>query len=166
MNDLAEFTYRNTDTISFENDSAGLFQIFISQIDYSLPYTYECRDLYNVCPCINYAEAIATDTKTPVPYTFLRMEQSDVSDMQYFKYNVRGFEFEFDFRNELPCIDQMDQFKHYSSMAIGNVVYDDVIVIFNVNIGGPDISRVFFNKQNGVLQFIERSTNTAWRLKK
>lgn len=165
MDDQAEFTYNKPDTISFENESAELFQVFISQINFSLPYTYECRDLYKICPCTDYAEALATDTKTPVSYSFLRMEESDVSEMQYFKYNLQGFEFEFDFINELLYIDQMDHLKHYSSFIIGDSVYEDVIVITNMNFETTNIFQVFFNKQNGVLQFIEKSTNSIWRIK-
>jgi len=163
--DTVEFTYKNPDTISFENESAELFQIFISHISYSLPFTYKCKDLYNICPCINYAEAMATDTKTQVSYSFLKMEQSDVSEMQYFKYNVQGFEFEFDFINELPYIDQMDHLKYYRSYAIGNIVYEDVVIITNRNDGITNIFQVFFNKQNGVLRFIEKSTNSIWSIK-
>jgi len=163
--DMEEFTYLKPDTITFENETSGFFQIFISHINLSLPYTYKCKDLYKVCPCINYIEAQATDTKTPNLYSFLRMEQSDVSEMQYFKYNVQGFEFEFDFINELPYIDQMDHLKYYSSFIIGDVVYKDVIVITNLDLETANISQVFFNKQFGVLRFIEKSTNSVWSIK-
>ena len=163
--DISEFNYIESDTITFENETSELFQLFISHIDLSLPYTFECKDLYNVCPCINYIEALATDTKSENTYSFLRMEQSDVSEMQYFKYNVQGFEFEFDFINELPFIDQMDHLKHYSSFAIGDVVYQDVIVITTLDIETVNIFQVFFNKQNGVIRFIEKSTNSVWSIK-
>ncbi len=163
--DISEFSYIEPDTITFENENSELFQIFISHINLSLPYTYECRDLYKTCPCINYIEALATDTKSLNTYSFLRMEQSDVSEMQYFKYNVQGFEFEFDFINELPYIDQMDHLKHYSSFAIGDKVYQDVIAITNLDSETVNIFQVFFNKQNGVLRFIEKSTNSIWSIK-
>lgn len=164
--DLSEFTYAEPDTITFENETSELFQVFISHINLSSPYTYECRDLYGICPCTNYIEAMATDTKTQNTYSFLKMEQSDVSEMQYFKYNVQGFEFEFDFINELPHIDQMDHLKYYSSFTIGDAVYQDVVVITNFNSEKVHIHQVFFNKQNGVLRFIEKSTNKVWSIKK
>ncbi len=164
-NDIVEFSYTAPDTITFENETSELLQIFISHIDLSLPYTYECKDLYKICPCINYIEALATDTKTPTSYSFLRMEQSDVSEMQYFKYTVQGFEFEFDFINELPYIDQMDHLEHYSSYSIGDVVYNDVVVITNLDSETSNIYQVFFNKQNGVLRFIEKSTGSVWSIK-
>ena len=163
--DISEFTYVESGTITFENEASELFQIFISQINLSTPYTYECKDLYKVCPCINYIEALATDSKTPNTYTFLRMEQSDVSEMQYFKYNVQGFEFEFDFINELPYIDQMDHLKYYSSFTIGEIVYHNVIAITNSDVETVNISQVFFNKQNGVIRFIEKSPNSVWSIK-
>jgi len=164
-NDISQFSYKKSDTITFENESSDLFQIFISDIILSLPYAYECQDLYKICPCLNYIEALATDTKTLKTYTFLRMEQSDVSEMQYFKYNIQGFKFDFDFINELPHINQMAHLKYYSSLSIGTKVYQDVIAITNLDSEKNDILQVFFNKQYGVLRFIEKSTNNVWSLK-
>jgi len=162
--DLTEFTYLNADTIYFKNETDSLFQIFISNINMSAPFTYDCKDLHKVCPCINYVEAQATDTKTNTSYIFLRMEQSDVSEMQYFKYNVQGFQFEFDFINELPHIDQMNHIEYFSSFLIGNITYTDVILITNHDTESADIFQVYFNKQKGVLRFIEKSTNMIWSL--
>jgi hypothetical protein len=159
-----EFCYTNPDTITFENKDSELFQVFISGSNESLPYTFECRDLYNVCPCINYIEAVATDSKTTTPYVFLRLEQSDVSNMQYFKYNVLGFEFEFDFINELPNINQMEHLKYYASYTINNVTFTDVIEITNLDLSTADIYKVYFNKQEGILRIIERKSNAVWSI--
>jgi hypothetical protein len=59
----------------------------------------------------------------------------------------------------------MDHLRYYSSLTIGDVVYQDVIAISNLDVETVDISQVFFNKKNGVLRFIERSTNSVWSIK-
>ncbi|MDA3824206.1 MAG: hypothetical protein PF450_16560 [Bacteroidales bacterium] len=165
-NDVSEFSYSESDTLIFENENLDVFQVFISEISFSESYTYECRDIYKICPCLNYMEAVATDTKTMLPYSFLRMEQSDVSEMQYFKYNIQGFEFEFDFRNELSHTNEMEHLQYYPSFTIGDAVYSDVVLVTNFDLQTSDISQVYFNKQNGVLSFVERSTTSVWNLKK
>lgn len=163
--DAAEFSYTKPDTLIFENEESEQFKVFISSIKMSESYTYECKDLHNICPCINYIEALATDSRRTKQYSFLRMEQSDVSDMQYFKYKVRGFEFEFDFRNELPYIDQMEHLKYYSSMTIGSKKYKDIICITNFDPENTSaIYQVFFTKNEGVLRFSEKTSNQAWSL--
>jgi len=162
--DSSEFTYTIPDTLTFKNETSGEFQIVIKEIKLSEPYTFECRDLYKICPCMDYIEALVTDSKTQTPYTFLKMEQSDASEMQYFKYNVQGYQFEFDFINELPYIDQMDHLTYYSTYTFGTVTYNDVIMITNSDFETNDIYRVYFNKENGVLRFIEKSTNQIWTI--
>lgn len=164
MKDSIEFCYLLPDTLIFENEVSEKFQVFISRINISEPYTYECREIERVCACINYIEALATDTKNSNQYTFLKMEQSDVSEMQYFKYNVQGFEFEFDFINELPYIDQMDHLTYFNSLKVGNLIYNDVILITNNDLSEANIYQVYFNKQNGVLRFIENSTKKVWNI--
>ncbi len=162
--DLSEFAYPAPDTLTFENDQKEQFQIFITEIRFSEPYAFECQDLYNVCPCLNSAEAFATDSKIATSYCFLKMEQSDVSEMQYFHYNVRGFQFEFDFINELPYIDQMEHLTHHASLTIGSTSYNDVIEIRNMDLASADIQRVYFNKKNGILRYIVPSTGETWDL--
>lgn len=163
--DMIEFSYQKLDTLMFESESDERFQVYIEQISRSEPYEYECRDLYGICPCINYVEAIATDSRTATPYVFLRMEQSDVSDMQYFKYNVWGFEFEFDFVNELPFIDDMDMFSHYGSFLMDGKVYYDVVVVNSQDDEAAAVSQVFFTKREGVIRFVEKASGIAWNLR-
>jgi len=163
--DLTEFSYKTIDTLVFMDVDSNLFYIYISAINLSEPYTYKCKDLYKTCPCINYVEALATDSRSTTEYIFLKMEQSDVSEMQYFKYNVQGFEFEFDFINELPYIDQMEHLQHFQTMTIGNYVYDNVIEVTNLNLSTANIYKVYFNKQNGLLRFSEKTTNKVWTLR-
>ncbi|MBN1925171.1 MAG: hypothetical protein JW798_04985 [Prolixibacteraceae bacterium] len=162
--DLSEFTYPVADTIVFENELSEKFLIFISEVKFSEPYTFECQDMYNICACLNSVEAIATDSKNNVPYTFLKMEQSDVSDMQYFYYNVRGFNFEFDFINELPYIHEMEHLIYHSSLTVGTITYNEVIEIRNLELSTANIGRVYFNKENGILRFIIQSTGEQWDL--
>lgn len=93
------------------------------------------------------------------------MEQSDVSNMQYHKYNVKGFRFEFDYRNELPHIDEMPFLQFIGNLTIDNVTYSDVIRINNTS-STSGISQVFFSKKEGVLQFVEKGTNLTWSIEK
>ncbi|MCF8359996.1 MAG: hypothetical protein K9H26_14655 [Prolixibacteraceae bacterium] len=162
--DLSEFPYPVADTLVFENDQQEQFLIFISEIQLSEPYSFECQEMYNVCACLNSAEALATDSRNNVPYTFLKMEQSDISTMQYFKYNLRGFYFEFDFRNELPYINQMEHLTYHSALTIGAVTYEDVVEFRNMEPESANISRVYFNKENGILRFIINSSGEQWDL--
>jgi hypothetical protein len=92
------------------------------------------------------------------------MEQSDISDMQYFKYNFRGFYFEFDFINELPYINQMEHLTYHSSLTVGAATYEEVVEIRNLEPASADIARVYFNKENGILRFIINSSGEQWDL--
>lgn len=161
---MKEFSYQAPDTLIFVNEDSERFEVYIKEINRSESYEYECRDLYRICPCINYVEAVAKDTRTAIPYAFLRMEQSDRSDIQYFKYNIQGFEFEFDFINELPFINEMDMFTHHGSFIVGNKVYYDVVVITNSDDELPRIYQVFFTKKDGIIRFIEKETSMAWNI--
>lgn len=163
--DMKEFTYQAPKTLIFENEDSALFEIVITEIIMSQAYDYECRDLYRICPCINYVEALATDTRTSMPYVLLRMEQSDVSEMQYFKYTIMGFEFMFDFINELPYIDEIDMFSYHPSLIVGNKTYYEVVAITNTDEESPGISKVFFTKKDGIIRFIESESDMAWNLR-
>jgi hypothetical protein len=161
---FTEFCYQQPVTLTFESQEQEQFIVTISSIFQSLPYNYECRDLYGICPCLNSVEAKATDSQTTTEYSFAKMELSDVSEMQYFKFNVKGFEFEFDFINELPHIDQMDNFSFYPTITIGNQIYSEVVVVTNQNQDQSGISQVFFSKQFGVLRFTEKVSGKVWSI--
>ncbi len=162
---LIDFAYQQPETITFKSTEGNIFKIFIEKIEQSESYSYTCRDLYRVCPCLNSVKAIATDTHIATSYIFLEMEQSDVSNMQYHKYNVKGFRFEFDYRNELPHIDEMPFLQFIGNLTIDNVTYSDVIRINNTS-STSGISQVFFSKKEGVLQFVEKGTNLTWSIEK
>lgn len=163
--DMKEFSYQEPQTLTFENEDSALFEIVITEIIMSESYDVECRDLYRICPCINYVEAVATDPSASKPYVFLRMEQSDVSEMQYFKYTLKDFEFMFDFVNELPHIDEMDMFTYHPSFIVGSKAYYDVVEITNTDEESPGISRVYFTKKDGIIRFIEKDSDMAWNLR-
>lgn len=160
--DMAHMPYKMRDTLVFKNAHDSVFEIFLLSFDKSEAYVYECKDAKKICPCINYVEVVANDTRRPSNYTLLRMEQSDVSDMQYFKYNILNFGFEFDFKNELPHIQQMPHMTLIGQMTIGNHTYNQVVEINNEGLSLANVSKVYFNKNNGLLRFVERSSGTIW----
>ena len=161
--DLEYIPYETGDSLNFINQQGNAYQIIITGIDQSEAYDYECRDLHGICPCINYAEVISTNTETHDPVVFLRFEQSDVSDMQYFKYQVMDYHFEFDFRNELPYIEDFPFIQFHDSLLVSGGFYYNVVEINNTDDPVSVISKVFFNENHGILKFIEKS-GTDWSL--
>jgi len=160
--DMTHMPYKKADTLLFKNASDSVFEIYLQSLVKSEAYSYECKDAKKMCPCINYVEVRATDTKRSTLYPFLKMEQSDVSEMQYFKYQVLNFSFEFDFKNELPYISQIPHMSLIGTMNIGNQTYSQVVEIVNDDLSSANISKVYFNKNNGLLRFVEKSSGTIW----
>ncbi|MDD3875033.1 MAG: hypothetical protein PHT69_00245 [Bacteroidales bacterium] len=160
--DLSYMPYKKPDTLTFRNSVDSIFEIYIQNINTSDAYSFECRDLKMTCPCINSVEILTTDSRRITPYVFLKMEQSDVSEMQYFYYLVQNFNFEFDFRNELPYIDQMGHMEFAGDILIGNRTYNKVVIINNFDMSPANISKVYFNKTDGLLRFVEKSSAMVW----
>ena len=95
--DLSNISYKMLDTLKFTDQQEAVFNIYIQTINQSAAFDQECVDLHKICPCLNYVDVLATNSNSADSYVFLKMEQSDVSDMQYFKYQVMDFYFEIDF---------------------------------------------------------------------
>ncbi len=165
MADFAEFPYQQPDTLVFKNITDDTFSIIIREIVLSEVYTIDCSEPKKICPCLNSVEAMATVNQSSTRFRFLQMEQSDVSDMQYFRYNVKGFEFEFDFRNELPYINQIPYAHAVGDLIIGDTTYKEVVVINNEDTNS-NISQVFFNKESGLLKFKEKNPEQIWSIQK
>ena len=161
-NDLKYFTYRTEDTLRFTNADSEVFEIYIDQIVTSESYSFECKDLYGICPCINYAEAKAQDSRTNESYVLLRMEQSDVSEVQMFFYHIMDFSFEFDFNNELPHIDEMPHLSYMGSFSVGGKFYQDVVKIIDYDSSSDRVSAVYFNQKNGILRIDEKASENVW----
>lgn len=149
--DLENIAYKSNDTLKFVNAQSDEFDIFIKEIKLSDAFDTECRDLYKVCPCINYAEVSATDIHNSTEYVFLKMEQSDVSDMQCFKCNVIDFYFELDFNNEVQNADQFP-YLAVENIIIDSVLYKDVVVYSNLDDQSSTVSKVYLTKKFGVLR--------------
>lgn len=164
LNDTIHFAYNHIDTLVFENRHYERFFIYINSIETSEPYVFTCKELHGICACTDYIRANATDSENSNEYIFLEMEQSDVSDLQYFTYDLKGFVFEFDFINELPHIDEMENLQHYSAYTINDVAYKDVIEVRNMNYNNQNIYKAYFNQENGLIQFIE-GNNNIWTLR-
>lgn len=160
--DLKYIPYKTGDTLKFKNQLNELYYFFIENIEKSVAYNFNCKDLYGICPCLNYVDVIVRDSINNTPYSILRMEQSDVSSMQYFKYHIIDFYFEFDFRNELPYIQDFDNMELIDSIIIGGRRFTEVIVISNLNNSASKISKVYFNKTFGILLFSEKLSGNEW----
>jgi hypothetical protein len=158
--DLQNITYHSGDSLIFENQQSDTFSIIINQVNLSQAFTYECKDLYKICPCINYAEVNSVNSNSSETYVLLRMEQSDVSDMQYFKYNILDFYFEIDFNNELQYVDQFP-YLDLETITVNNVVYDNVVVYSNLEDTSTLVDKVYLTKQHGILR-IALKDGTIW----
>ena len=164
--DLRYIPYEIPDTLKFENQQGEIFEIFITSIEKSEASSFTCKDLYGICPCINYVKVISKDTNNSGSYVFLKIEQSDVSNMQYFKYQVLDYYFEFDFRNELPHVKDFNNIELRDTVIIKNKSYSKVLIIKDINNPRSSISQVFFNETNGILKFVEKVTVSEWELVK
>ncbi len=162
--DLRYIPYKIGDTLNFINQQGELFAFFIEKFKKSEAYNFKCKDIYGICSCINYVDIISTDTENSSSYSFLKLEQSDASDMQYFKYHILDFYFEFDFRNELPYIHDFDNFELIDSVKIFDTFYTEVVVVSNLNNSVSKISKVYFNKTVGILRFSEKLSGKEWSL--
>lgn len=162
--DLRYIPYNISDTLTFENQDGEIFEIFINSIEKSEASSFTCRDLYGVCPCVDYVKLISKDSKNPNSYVFLKMEQSDVSAMQYFKYQVIDYNFEFDFRNELSEVSYFNNIILKDTVVIKNKSYSKVLIIKNTDNPKSSISQVYFNEKNGILKFVEKVTGSEWEL--
>lgn len=158
--DLSNIAYKSNDTLKFTNAKSGEYNIFIKEVKLSDIYTYECRDLYKVCPCLNYVEVLVTDTYNSKEYSFLKMEQSDVSEMQYFKYNVMGFYLELDFNNEVQYANQFP-YLAVENITINNVLYNNVVVYSNLEDASSTVSKVYLTKKLGILRILMKN-ETIW----
>ena len=162
--DLTFVPYSVNDTIKFTNEQDEEYDIYIESFNKTEEYNYECRNIERVCPCTNSVDVIVTDSKISESYTFLQLEQSDVSNMQYYKYQVADFYFEFDFLNELPNINDFEYITLLDSAEIGNKWYKQVVVISNFDNPTSVIFNVFFNQADGILKFTEKNNGSEWSL--
>jgi hypothetical protein len=163
-NDLKYFAYHAGDTLRFTNAASEIFEIYIEQIKTSDSYSFECNDLYGICPCINYAEAIATDNRSSDSYILLKMEQSDVSEMQIYRYRIMDYSFEFDFKNELPYIAEMEHLTFLGNFSVGGKIYENVVKISDLGNSSEMVEAVFFNQKNGLLRVDEKSPDSIWEI--
>jgi len=162
--DLHYFPYKQIDTLSFLSSNSDTFMIYIQKIEQSESYEYTCKDLHKICPCLNSVSAIVTDSKSSQQYEFLVMEQSDVSALQNFKYNILQFTFEFDFKNELPYIQQIPFMKYIGNYMIEDRTYYEVIEITNTDNTTTPIAKLYFNKANGIIRWNEKGNGKIWHL--
>ncbi len=166
QNDLFLLPYNEDDTVVFQSYHNPSFSIIIQQLIQSSEYTETYQSLLNLKKeaCINYAELMATGTGKEKPYVFLRLEQSDVSDMQYYKYTFKDFYFEIDFKNEVPYANDFDQFDVVNRMAINEKEYREVVVYKDIQDESKEISTIYLTRSDGIIQFIDDKQNT-WVLK-
>lgn len=161
QSDLQYIAYNEYDTLKFVNQQDEEYYIYIQDFNLSEAFEQECVEIENVCACLNSVEVMAKNSTTNTSYVFLKMEQSDVSEMQYFYYKVNDFSFEIDFDNELQYADQFPYLEAEDYVTINNVQYQDVAIYSNLENSSSNVLKVFLNKANGILR-IHLKDNTIW----
>lgn len=165
--DLQYIAYNENDSLVFEFNQTDMplkYIIHIKEISPSESFVQKCkRDLYNQCPCINSVSVTAENSEDSSSFVFLKMEQSDVSEMQVFKYHIKDFNFEIDFDNELPYSSDIPYMEYIPSLEINGITYTKVAIITNLDNLSSNILKVYLNKANGIFAFQDKSLNT-WNL--
>ena len=159
--DLDLVPYAETDTLTFVSQENEFFSIYIQHFDYSESYQVEYRGFKEEA-CLNYLEVVASDTKNDTEYTFLKLEQSDVSAMQYYKYTLMNFYFEIDFDNEVPYIHEIDYLDLIPALTLGDTTYTDVIIYQDLHHASPIIHSVYLSKKDGIIKFTEDESSNEW----
>lgn len=162
--DSIHFAYNNLDSLVFVSNYDDTLEILFQSVEMSKAYTYSCKDLYGICPCLNSIKVMVKDSRNANSYVLLEMEQSDRSALQSFTYTVLGFEFEFDYINELPYIDEIEHIDYIGNKEIKAVQYTGVVLVKNMDLSPANISAVYINKENGILEFTEKNPLTTWSL--
>jgi hypothetical protein len=164
--DLKHIAYKNDDILIFKShhyDKEKKYEIKISEINTTKSFNQKCPpDLYNQCPCENSAEVVATNFCNDESFVFLKMEQSDVSEVQNFKYNFFDFKFEIDFDNELKYANDIPFLDYYPILIIDEIIYTDVAVFTNLDNPNSEIFKVYLNKSKGIFQF-EDKFHKVWK---
>ncbi len=159
--------YNEGDTVNFISNDNREFNIFINDFDYSKEFIKMCP-YYKIaeCPCLNSVQVIAKNSLKNETDGFLEMEQSDVSDMQYYKYQILDFYFEIDFINELPYADDFEYLKHIDKLTINNKEFIDIAEIVNTNATDTGVNKVFVTKKDGIIKFLENNSAIEWTIVK
>lgn len=166
IEDLQLIPFMETDTLEFMNPENELFSIVIQKFELSESHTVEWKGVKALKEeaCLNFVEINASDSRNTTSYIFLKMEQSDVSEMQYFKYQLLDFYFEIDFDNEVPFINDFDDMELVPTLSINDTVYSDVIRYLDIANSSVLIQTVYLNKKDGILKFIEEVDGVEWVL--
>lgn len=155
--DLQYIAYNRLDTLVFTSSELDTFKIFIKEFVMSQAYSFECQSLDGVCPCSNSVEINAANSGSSTSYVFLKMEQSDVSDQQSFKYKVMDFYLEIDFDSEMQYADQIPYLDVVNNYTIGDKTYNNVAVYSNLDDEVSQVSKVYLTKNEGILKILLKS---------
>jgi hypothetical protein len=159
--DLQYIAYNQFDTLTFVNQQNDSLFIYLQNFNLSPTFSQRCDFMQFVCPCINFVEVLAKNSASGFTYVFLRMEQSDASDMRYHKYRVLDFDFELDFENELIYADDFPYLDVYETFSIRDVVYYKVAAYTDLENASAQLSTVYLNKANGIIRILTKE-NVIW----
>lgn len=159
--DLIHIAYSVGDTLTFINQQSDTMNIYIKNLIKSADFEQDCREIENVCPCINYLNVLAKNSNSSTEYNLIRMEQSDASEMRYFYYHVFDYNFEIDFDNELQYVNDFPYLDVVSSITIGNKQYYNVIIYSNLENNNSIVSKVYLTKSDGILKILQKD-NKSW----
>ena len=155
--DLKHIAYAENDDIVFRSihhNEEFEIKIHVAEINSSQSFNQKCEpDLYNQCPCANSVEIIANYDCDCEPFVFVKMEQSDVSELQNFHYNLLDFEFDIDFDNDLKYANDIPYLDFMPVFFMNDTIYEDVAIITNLDNPESEIIKVYVNKKDGILQY-------------
>jgi len=161
--DMQHIAYNAFDTIKFINPQNDSLFIYLQDFQFSKSFKQDCDFADFVCPCINYVELTAKNSKDDIPYVFLKMEQSDASDVRYFEYQILDFDFKIDFDNEIAFADDFPYMELIDNLIINQKTYINVVIYTNTENQVSNVLKVFLNKENGILR-IQTKENIIWDL--
>jgi len=159
--DLEHIPYSEYDTLKFVNQQNETYSIYLQEYNLSTSFEQDCNILQFVCPCINYVELIAQNSAIRTSYSFLRMEQSDVSDMRYFKYKIMDYDFELDFENEVSYFNDFPYLDLLETFTMNNMLFHNVVIYSNTENSTSNVLKVYLNKTDGILR-IETKDGSIW----
>lgn len=150
--------------IEFRDNQNNERKLEIVEVKKSEAYEYNCKDLHNICHCETSAEIWVKNSGQENPFLFLQIVLNVNNNQEVFRFNFSQFSFEFDFFNDFQYIELMPQLTYIGELQIGALEYNEVLMIVNDENAQSNIDKVYFNKENGIIRFIEKTAAKVWTI--
>lgn len=163
--ELVPGIYREKSIITFKNNKDELLKFEIGPVTYSDAYSYKCKDLHNICPCEKSAVVNASSVHYDNHFVLLRIELNDKNNQQVYRFFIQFFKFDFDFENDINYIDHIENMSIIDKIEINGKQFTQVIVVTNTDEElQSNIEKVYFNKEYGIIKFINKESGNTWEL--